>query len=90
MAEQVQVIVRIRPLNEKEKKQSTLPVVSASSTKNEAVGELVDDDTALPEDEMVSEIRFTIPMREDDDAAEKSHRILCLLTLKSMFHSGGL
>ena len=35
MAEQVQVIVRIRPLNEKEKKQSTLPVVSASSTKNE-------------------------------------------------------
>jgi kinesin family protein 11 len=32
---QVQVVVRVRPLNEKEKTKSTLPVVSASSTKSE-------------------------------------------------------
>ena len=44
-------------------------VAQATAQKNEAVVEMQDDDTALPEDEIITEIRFFIPPPKDEEEA---------------------
>ena len=45
-------------------------IAQATAQKNEAVVEMVDDDTALPEDELLVEVRFHIPSGSAEEAAE--------------------
>ena len=44
-------------------------ITQATAQKNEAVIEMADDDTALPEDEMLVELRLHVPVATGDDVA---------------------
>lgn len=45
-------------------------IAQATAQKNEAIVEMVDDDTALPEDELLVEVRFHIPSTSAEENAE--------------------
>jgi len=63
-------------------------VTQARTEKEMAIVEMADDDTALPEDEMVAEIRFHVPTTGEDDEGGELHSAEALVL--AIQDSGGM